>query len=498
MEFITDNFLLQSETARYLYKTYAAEQPILDYHCHLCPKDIAENRRFSNLFEIWLQGDHYKWRAMRANGVPERYCTGDAEPYQKFLAWARTVPQTLRNPLYHWAHLELKRYLGVDGLLNEDSAPAIWQRANERLQDDGLSARGILERFRVTAVCTTDDPTDSLQYHRQVRESGLAVRVFPTFRPDRALRTADPASFNKWVDKLSRSSNVEIARLVDFLAALRQRHDAFHQHGCRLSDHGLDHCYAETCTEAQASAAFGRVRSGQTLGREEADKFSSYLMIFFGHLDAEKGWTKQLHLGAYRNANGRMLNGHGRDMGFDSIGDWPQVQSLGRYLDSLDRAGSLPRTIIYNANPADNYAFAAMAGNFQDGESAGKMQLGSAWWFLDQKDAMEKQLNALSNCGLLARFVGMVTDSRSFMSYPRHEYFRRVLCNLLGNEVEKGELPHDEELVGNMIRRICYQNAVEYLGLPSHKKAEAAAASNGHGMAGSVEGFRQAQIEKES
>jgi glucuronate isomerase len=498
MEFITDNFLLHSETARYLYKMYAAEQPILDYHCHLCPKDIAENRSFSNLFEIWLEGDHYKWRAMRANGVPEPYCTGDAEPYQKFLAWARTVPHTLRNPLYHWAHLELKRYFGVDSLLNEDSAPAIWQHANERLQDDDLTARGILERFRVTAVCTTDDPTDSLQYHRQIRESGIAARVFPTFRPDRALRTADPASFNKWVDKLSRSSNVEIARLVDFLAALRQRHDAFHQHGCRLSDHGLDHCYAETCTEAEASAAFGRVRSGQILSREEGDKFASYLMIFFGHLDAEKGWTKQLHLGAYRNANGRMLNGHGRDMGFDSIGDWPQVQLLGRYLDSLDRAGSLPRTIIYNANPADNYAFAAMAGNFQDGGSAGKMQLGSAWWFLDQKDAMEKQLNALSNCGLLARFVGMVTDSRSFMSFPRHEYFRRVLCNLLGNEVQKGELPDDEELVGNMIRRICYQNAVEYLGLPSHKKAEAAAASNGHGMTRGVEGFRQAQIEKES
>jgi glucuronate isomerase len=280
---------------------------------------------------------------------------------------------------------------------------------------------------------------------------------------------------------------------------LRQRHDTFHQHGCRLSDHGLDHCYAETCTEVEASAAFARIRSGQTLSRQEADKFSSYLMIFFGHLDAEKGWTKQLHLGAYRNANGRMLNGHGRDMGFDSIGDWPQIQSLGKYLDSLDRAGSLPRTIIYNANPADNYAFAAMAGNFQDGGIAGKIQLGSAWWFLDQKDAMEKQLNALSNCGLLARFVGMVTDSRSFMSYPRHEYFRRVLCNLLGNEVERGELPDDEELVGNMIRRICYQNGVEYLGLPSaHKTAEAAAASNGHGMTRSVEGFRQAQIEKES
>ena len=499
MGFITENFLLQSETARYLYHKYAAGQPVIDYHCHLSPKDLAENRRFGDLFEIWLQGDHYKWRAMRANGIPERYCTGDAEPYQKFLAWARTVPQTLRNPLYHWAHLELKRYFGIDDLLDEHTAPAIWQCANERLMDDELSVRGILDRFHVTTLCTTDDPTDSLEYHQQIQESGMATRVFPAFRPDRALRTTDPDSFNNWLAKLSCSSNIEIIRLADFLAALRQRHDDFHQHGCRLSDHGLDHCHAEACTELEASATFVRLRDGHPPSSAEAERFAGYLMIFFGHLDAEKGWTKQLHLGAYRNANGRMLNGHGRDTGFDSIGDWPQIQLLGRYLDSLDRAGALPRTIIYNANPADNYAFAAMAGNFQDGRVAGKIQLGSAWWFLDQKDAMEQQLNALSNCGLLSRFVGMVTDSRSFMSYPRHEYFRRVLCNLLGNEVEKGELPGDEELVGNMISRICYQNAADYLGLPVVHKAATAVAANGHGIqARRVEGFHSRQVEKES
>jgi glucuronate isomerase len=502
MGFITENFLLQSETARYLYKKYASGQPILDYHCHLSPQDLAENRRFSDLFEIWLQGDHYKWRAMRANGVSERYCTGDAEPYQKFLAWARTVPHTLRNPLYHWVHLELKRYFGIDDLLDENTAPAIWQYANQRLRDEDMSARGILERFHVTAVCTTDDPADSLEHHRQIQESGIATRVFPAFRPDRAMRTGDPASFNRWIDKLGRSANIEIARFADLLAALKQRHDDFHQYGCRLSDHGLDHCYAEACTEAEAAAAFATVRSGHAPSHEEASKFASYLMKFFGHLDAEKGWTKQLHLGAYRNASARMLNGHGRDMGFDSIGDWPQVESLGRYLDSLDRAGALPKTIIYNANPSDNYAFAAMTGNFQDGKLAGKVQLGSAWWFLDQKDAMEQQLNALSNCGLLSRFVGMVTDSRSLMSYPRHEYFRRVLCNLLGKEIEKGELPDNEEMVGSMIRRICYQNAAEYLCLPmAHKAAEAAAAvvSNGHGIpARRVEGTHTRQMEKES
>jgi|SRR5579871_1498498 len=500
MGFITEDFLLQSDTARYFYKKYASGQPIFDYHCHLSPKDLAENRRFHNLFEIWLEGDHYKWRAMRANGVPERYCTGDADPYQKFMAWAGTVPHTLRNPLYHWAHLELKRYFGIEDLLDENTAPAIWQYAGERLLDEDMSARGILERFRVTAVCTTDDPADSLEYHQQIQKSNFSTRVFPAFRPDRALRTGDPAAFNRWVDRLSRSANIEIAHLNDFLAALKQRHDDLHLHGCRLSDHGLNYCYAEECTEAQAAAAFSKVRGGVALGGDEAAKFASYLMIFFGYLDAEKGWTKQLHLGAYRNANARMLNGRGRDAGFDSVGDWPQVEALAQYMDLLDRTGKLPKMIIYNANPADNYAFATMIGNFQDGRVAGKIQVGSAWWFLDQKEAMEQQLNALSNCGLLSRFVGMVTDSRSFMSYPRHEYFRRVLCNLIGTEIEKGELPDSEELVGGMIGRICYQNAAEYLCLPMAEKAVATAISaNGHGLpARGVEGLHIRQMEKGS
>jgi glucuronate isomerase len=503
MGFITEDFLLQCETARHLYHRYAEHEPILDYHCHLSPRELAENRRFRNLHEIWLEGDHYKWRAMRANGIPEHFCTGAADPYQKFMAWAATVPHTLRNPLYHWAHLELQRYFGIDDLLDEASAPRIWKIANERLAQEDLSPWGILKQFRVTALCTTDDPADTLECHEVLQNSALVTRVFPAFRPDKALRTSDPAAFNQWVEKLAESSNTDIAQFHDFLDALTQRHDYFHRYGCRLSDHGLDHCYAENCTEAEAGAAFDKVRSGRDLDPEEAKRFASYLMIFFGHLDSAKGWTKQLHVGAFRNASARMLNGHGRDTGFDSIGDWPQVQALGAYLDRLDRADALPRTIVYNANPSDNYVFATMVGNFQGGGIAGKVQFGSAWWFLDQKDGVEWQLNALSNSGLLSRFIGMVTDSRSFMSFPRHEYFRRILCNLLGNEIERGEIPDDDELAGGMIRRICYQNAVEYLRLPSVESATVAAAtsaaSNGHAIpARGVDGFRAQHMEKGS
>lgn len=467
MGFITEDFLLQSDTARHLYRNYAKE-PILDYHCHLSAQDIVQNRRFQNLFEIWLEGDHYKWRAMRSNGVPERYCTGAAAPYEKFLAWARTVPNTLRNPLYHWTHLELLRYFNITELLDERTAPAIWNLANRCLTTDlRHTARGILTRFGVTTLCTSDDPTDSLEAHAQIQASGFATRVFPTFRPDRALQIGNPETFNAWVASLSQRAQIQVKCFTDFLDALRKRHNDFHECGCRLSDHGLDHCYSEGCTEEEAAAVFDLVRRGNTPGSSELAKFASYMILFFGRLDAEKGWTKQLHLGAYRNANPKMLTKLGRDTGFDSIGDWPQVQSLGAYLSQLDQTDALPKIIIYNANPVDNYAFATMIGNYQDGTVAGKVQLGPAWWFLDQKEAMEWQLNALSNCGLLARFIGMVTDSRSFMSYPRHEYFRRVLCNLLGGEMESGLLPNDESLVGTMIRRICYQNAVEYLNLPT-------------------------------
>jgi glucuronate isomerase len=465
MPFVTEDFLLHNRKAKQLYRAYAADQPIFDYHCHLPPKDIAENRRFRNLFEIWLEGDHYKWRAMRANGVDERYCTGDATPYEKFLAWARTVPDTLRNPLYHWTHLELKRYFGIDELLNEANARKLWEQTEQQLQSDDLSAQGIIQKFGVKVVCTTDDPADSLTYHESMK--GLPFRVFPAFRPDGALKTEDPKKFNQWVDRLGATANLEIRNLNSLLDALKRRHDEFHLQGCRLSDHGLDYCYGDDCTDKEAEEIFAKVRSGKNGASSDSAKFASFMMLYFGRLDAARGWTKQLHLGAYRNANTRLLGSLGRDTGFDSIGDWPQAAPLLTYLDRLDRDGQLPKIIVYNLNPADNYIFATLIGNFQDGTQAGKLQFGSGWWYLDQKEAIQWQLNALSNCGLLSRFVGMVTDSRSFMSYPRHEYFRRVLCNLLGQEMEAGELPDDEELVGGMVRNICFGNAERYFELPA-------------------------------
>jgi glucuronate isomerase len=466
MGFINEDFLLRSKTARRLYHEYAKSQPILDYHCHLSPKDIADNRRFANLAEVWLEGDHYKWRAMRANGIPEEYCTGNAEPYQKFLAWAKTVPYTLRNPLYHWTHLELLRHFGIDQLLDESTAQEIWQRANERLQSDELTTQGVLKKFRVTALCTTDDPTDSLEHHDRIQASGLLTRVFPAFRPDAALRTDDPAAFNTWVDSLAKSADVDIADLSDFQDALERRHDYFHERGCRLSDHGLASCPVDFFSRAEAAAIFQEIRHGDELTPDDSGKFASFLMLFFGELDAKRGWTKQLHLGAARNNNTRMFKALGKDTGFDSIGDWPQASALVTYMDRLEQANRLPKMILYNVNPADNYVLASAINSFQSTDIPGKVQFGTSWWFLDQKEGMEWQMNTLSNCALLSRFVGMVTDSRSFMSYPRHEYFRRVLCNLLGNEMEAGELPQDEDLVGSMIRNICYGNAVSYFQLP--------------------------------
>jgi glucuronate isomerase len=465
MSFIHDDFLLTTRTARRLYHEYAEAEPILDYHCHLPPQDVAGNRRFHDLFEIWLEGDHYKWRAMRADGIDERYCTGDASHEEKFLAWARTVPHTLRNPLYHWTHLELKRYFGIDELLNESSAPRVWEQANALLATDGLRAHGILRQFHVKAVCTTDDPTDDLACHQAIAASGLETKVFPTFRPDKALHVHVPEVFNPWVDRLGAASNTSIATLADFQDALKQRHDFFHQMGGRLSDHGLNHAYGDFAAEHEASVIFGRARTGHAASPEEHHRFAGYLMLFFGRLDAEKGWTKQLHLGARRNNNTRRFRELGPDTGYDSIGDWPQADALGNYLDRLDQEHALPKIVLYNLNPADDYLLATMIGNFQDGSIAGKIQFGSGWWFLDQKEAMQWQMNALSNCGLISRFLGMLTDSRSFMSYPRHEYFRRVLCDLFGKDVEAGEIPDDDALVGPMIRNICYANAKRFLGL---------------------------------
>ena len=465
MPFIHDDFLLGNETARHLYHAHAHKQPILDYHCHLCPGDIACNRRFDNLFEIWLSGDHYKWRAMRACGVDETLCTGDADPYDKFLAWARTVPHTLRNPLYHWTHLELKRVFDIDELLDEHSAAAIWQQANEQLAGDHLTAHGILRKFAVRALCTTDDQAEDLADHRTISESMLSTRVYPTFRPDRAFEVDQSDRFNCWTDQLAERSDIDIRSLNDFKQALAARHQAFHDLGCRLSDHGLSHCYADFCAEAEAEAIFRKVRGGKPADREQRQQFISHMMLFFGRLDAEKGWTKQLHLGGLRNNNRRLFRQLGPDIGCDSIGDFPQADSLAAYLGRLDEEGALPRMILYNLNPADNYLFATMAANFQDGCPLGKIQFGSGWWHLDQKEAMEWQLNALSNLGLLSHFIGMLTDSRSFLSYPRHEYFRRCLCNLIGRDIENGEIPNEDALVGPMIENICFHNVHNYLGL---------------------------------
>ncbi len=465
MNFIPEDFLLHSETARRLYRGYAASEPILDFHSHLDPADIAADRRFKNLFEIWLEGDHYKWRAMRANGIPERFCTGDASPREKFDAWASTVPFTLRNPLYHWSHLELKRYFAIDGLLSEHTASSVWNQANATLRTGNLTVRGILKRFNVRALCTSDDPCDSLQHHRALKTRDPGFRMYPTFRPDKAFLVNDPAAFNAWIRQLEEASNIDISSMHSFLDGLKQRHDFFHATGARLSDHGLEHCHATPCTERSAAAIFRKARSGKAATSQEHEQFASYLMLFFGRLDAEKGWTKQLHLGALRAVNTRQLSELGPDKGFDSMGDWTQAKAFCMYLDCLEQEHALPKTIVYNLNPAGNYALATAIGSFQDGSIAGKIQLGSGWWFLDQKEGIEWQINALSNTGLLSRFIGMVTDSRSFMSFPRHEYFRRILCDLLGRDVENGDLPNDERLLGTMVRNICFENARQYLGL---------------------------------
>jgi glucuronate isomerase len=467
MSFIDAHFLLQTRTARRLYKQHAEPQPILDYHCHLSPRDVASDRQFQNLFEIWLEGDHYKWRAMRTNGIPERLITGDAAPYEKFLAWARTVPQTVRNPLYHWTHLELQRYFGITQLLNERTAPRIWAEANAQLARPEFSAHGILNRCRVAAVCTTDDPADDLAHHQAIAKSGLDCKVYPTFRPDKAMMVHRQDLFQPWLKQMEKVSDMDIRKLDDLKSALKKRHDFFHAVGGRLSDHGLERCCDDFITDRQAAAIFAKARAGKAVSPEEQFGFASHMMLLFGHLDAEKGWTKQIHFGALRNNNTRKFRQIGPDTGFDSIGDWPQARALSNYLDRLDQEDRLPRVILYNLNPASNYVIGTMIGNFQDGTIPGKVQFGSGWWFLDQKEGMEWQLNTLSNLGLLSRFVGMLTDSRSFLSYPRHEYFRRTLCNLIGRDVENGEIPDDEGLLGPLIENICFHNARQYLNLPA-------------------------------
>ncbi len=464
MSFITDNFMLQNDAARELYHRHAKDQPIIDYHCHLPSKDIAEDRQFHNLSEIWLEGDHYKWRIMRANGIGEKYCTGDASAREKFLAFAETLPECLRNPMYHWCHLELKRYFDIDKTLGPDTAEEIWEEANAKLAEPSMSARGILERFKVSALCTTDDPTDTLEHHKTVSEAGIGTRVYPTFRPDKALGLGDVKAWNAWVDTLEKVSGESCRTLTGMLNALEARHDFFHAMGGRLSDHGMETCYDDFPAESEAEAIYAKARGGQRVTPGEHRQLASFLMEFSGRLDAEKGWVKQLHLGAMRNVNDRLFEELGPDVGGDSIGDFEQGRALGNYLGRLAGNRTLPKTILYNLNPRDNYLFASMIGNFQGDGIPGKMQFGSGWWFLDQKEGMTWQINALSNLGILGRFVGMLTDSRSFMSYCRHEYFRRLLCEIIGEDVERGELPDDMTLLGQLVEKICYRNASEYFG----------------------------------
>jgi glucuronate isomerase len=462
--FIHEDFLLESEVARELYHAYAENLPIIDYHCHLPPEQIADNHRFGNMTELWLEGDHYKWRAMRTNGIPEKFCTGHATAWEKFDAWAKTVPCTLRNPLYHWTHMELSNPFGItDQLLDGESARGIYQRANDLLAEDGFRARGLLHHFHVAVVCTTDDPTDSLEHHIAFAQHNREpLRLYPTWRPDKALALDDLPLFNAWLDDLERAADVAISNYASFWDALDKRHAFFHAHGCRLSDHGLETVYAEPCSEVEAAAVFAKARGRTELSAAEVSKFRSAVLHELGVRDHARGWVQQFHLGAMRNNNTRMLKTLGPDTGFDSIGDFDIARPLARFLDRLDSQNQLARTILYNSNPRDNAVLATMIGNFQDGSVPGKIQHGSAWWFLDQRDGMEQQLDALSTMGLLSRFIGMLTDSRSFLSYSRHEYFRRLLCNLLGRDVRRGLLPDDRSLLGQLVQNVCVYNAKSY------------------------------------
>lgn len=466
-QFMDKDFLLETETAKELYHSHAAKLPIIDYHCHLDPKMIADDHRFESITELWLGGDHYKWRALRSNGVDERYITGkDTSDWEKFEKWAETVPYTFRNPLYHWTHLELRTAFGIEKTLNPNTAREIYDECNEKLRNDpNMTARGLMRHYGVEVVCTTDDPVDSLEHHRRLRDEGFEIKVLPTWRPDKAMAVENPVAFREYVSKLSEAAGIEINNFEEFARALQIRHDFFAEAGCRLSDHGLEEFYAEDYTYDEIVDIFAKVLSGSTLSKEEILKFKSHMLMLFGEQDAEAGWTQQYHYGTIRNSNSLMMQRLGPDSGFDSIGEFNTAQICAKFLDRLNSKGKLAKTILYNLNPSANEVMATMIGNFQDGTVAGKIQLGSGWWFNDQIDGMTRQMNALSTLGLLSRFVGMLTDSRSFVSYPRHEYFRRTLCNLVGNDIEAGLIPYEgfeKVRVREMIEDICYNNAKQF------------------------------------
>lgn len=463
-QFIDKDFLLETETAKDLYHNHAAKMPIIDYHCHLDPAMIANDHRFNSITELWLGGDHYKWRAMRSNGVPEEYITGkDTSDWEKFEKWAETMPYCFRNPLYHWTQLELKTAFGIEKPLNPETAREIFDECNRQLRENpDMSARGLMRKYGVETVCTTDDPADSLEHHKSIKESGFEIKVLPTWRPDKAMAVENPEVFNEYVKKLSAAADINIESFSSFIEALGKRHEFFGEMGCRLSDHGIDEFYAEDYTEDEIKDIFNKVTSGEKLTNEEVKKFKSKMLEVFGEMDAESGWTQQFHYGAIRNTNSKMMSRLGPDTGFDSIGEFNTARSCAKLLDRLNNKGKLAKTILYNLNPAANEVIATMIGNFQDGSIPGKIQFGSGWWFNDQLDGMTRQMNALSLLGLLSRFVGMLTDSRSFVSYPRHEYFRRCLCNIVGNDVENGLIPFtgfEEKRVRQMIEDISYNNA---------------------------------------
>jgi glucuronate isomerase len=476
--FITENFLLQTEFAQTLYHQYAKTLPIIDYHCHLPPEVIAENHAFSTITAIWLKGDHYKWRAMRTLGIHEKFITGDASDEEKFRQWAHTVPYTMRNPLYHWTHLELNRYFGITELLGPDTAQSVYKNCNVQLAQPGNHTQALLKKMNVEVICTTDDPVDSLQAHQQIAALNIGITVLPTFRPDKAYAVEDPATYKSYLKKLEAATQLTIETFDALLNALKSRIDYFHELGCRLSDHGLEQLhFPAPNSQHSPEKLFQKVLQGKALVSDELQYFKYAVLIELGKMYHSKQWTQQFHLGALRNTNQRMLGVLGPDTGFDSIGDFSQSVSAAKFFNALDSTNQLAKTILYNLNPADNEVMATMIGNFNDGSTKGKMQFGSAWWFLDQKDGMEKQINSLSNLGLLSCFIGMLTDSRSFMSYPRHEYFRRILCNIIGNDVKNGELPADEKWLGKLVSDICYTNAKGYFNFtaePSSLYAEKA------------------------
>jgi glucuronate isomerase len=464
--FINDDFLLSNEFSRRLYHEYAKNQPIIDYHNHLSPEQIANNKIFDNITEIWLKGDHYKWRAMRTLGIDEHYITGDSNDWQKFEKWSYAVPYTLRNPLYHWTQLELQRYFGIHELLDQNNAMEVYKITNEQVTSPEFSTQSLLSKMNVEVVCSTDDPTDSLEYHRKSWNSESSVKMFPAFRPDKSYTISSPNDYRKYIDKLGDASGISIHNYDDLLSALQNRVDFFHENGCRLSDHGLENLYHFKNSPFDPQKIFKSVMEGNSPSDKEASFFKFKTLQALCKMYHAKGWTQQFHLGALRNNNSRMFNKIGADTGFDSIGDFSQASALSGFLNEMDKTDQLAKTVLYNLNPSDNEVMATMTGNFNDGSIKGKIQFGSGWWFLDQKDGMESQMNTLSNMGLISCFVGMLTDSRSFLSFPRHEYFRRILCNLFGKDMQNGELPQDEKWIGKIIQDICYHNAKDFFQFP--------------------------------